>query len=92
MMNTSLFNKYIKNKRLKLGLTQTKVAHLAGVAISTICHIESGDYTRFPLNKVQLLAKILGEDKNEFSERWMEAVLENQKEKLRKKIYTSESG
>ncbi len=87
MIKIESFHHYLRNKRMRLGYTQTKLARLVEVAISTISHIEAGEYTRFPPEKVHRLAKALGEDKDKFSALWIEAILANQKEKLYKKIY-----
>lgn len=87
MIRAETLNHYLRRRRVGLGFTQTKVAQLVDVAISTINHIEAGDYTRFPLHKVHALAKVLGEDRDKFSALWIEAILGSHKQKLYRKIY-----
>ena len=88
MIKTEKFHHYLRNKRMRLGYTQTTLANVVQVATSTISHIEAGEYTRYPLEKVHRLAKALNEDKDKFSALWIEAILGSQKEKLYKKIYS----
>lgn len=79
---------YLKEKRLELRLSQSKLAKSVGVATSTICHIEAGSYTKFPLEKVLALAGVLGVDQDHFALLWIDAVLENQRLSLKRKIFS----
>lgn len=87
MIRDEKFYNYLKKKRMALGLNQTQLARKLNVAISTLSHAESGDYTRFPLNKVLLLADCIGEDPDKFAILWVDAILDNQRINLKNKIY-----
>tara|TARA_B110001454_G_scaffold31080_1_gene30351 strand:+ start:1247 stop:1606 length:360 start_codon:yes stop_codon:yes gene_type:complete len=87
MIREEKFYNYLKKKRIALGLNQTQLARKLNVAISTLSHAESGDYTRFPLNKVLFLADLLREDPDKFVILWIDAILDNQRISLKNKIY-----
>lgn len=91
MVTNEKFYNYIKSRRIRLGLTQTEVAKRLKVAISTVSIVETGQFSRYPSNKVLELARILKEDPTVFATLWIEAAMEEQKEKLTKKIYCKDS-
>lgn len=70
-----------------MGFSQARLANEVGVATSTICHIEAGTYTKFPLDKVLNLAQIYGVDRHQFAVMWIDAILENKRSVLKKKIF-----
>lgn len=87
MFREEKFYNYLKKKRLFCGLSQARLAQKTNVATSTICHIEAGSYTRFPLGKVLLLARNLNEDPEKFAVLWIDAILEDKREHLMRKIF-----
>jgi transcriptional regulator with XRE-family HTH domain len=56
-------NKYIKDNRLKKGLTRKDVAQKLNISSQFIYAIESGK-SNLPIKKISKLAAILGVDKN----------------------------
>jgi len=89
MVSSTKFYHYLKSKRTALRLSQARLGSLVGVATSTICHIEAGAYTKFPLNKVLKLGQILGINQDQFALMWIDAIVEDQKETLKRKIFSA---
>ncbi len=87
MINSEPFYIYLKKQRIKVGLNQTHLAQALKVASSTICYIEAGNYSRFPLDKVLSLAKVLRIDQDQFASLWVDAALDEQRIKMHAKIY-----
>ena len=56
--------KYIKNARLYKGMTQASVAARIGTTTTFVSLIENGS-AKIPLDKLKVLIKIYGLDKNE---------------------------
>lgn len=52
-------NRYLKNRRLELGLTQNDIARHVGVSEATVSRWESGDIASMKQNRIAALAEIL---------------------------------
>lgn len=84
------FRKFLVQKRKSLGFSQSSLAVKVGVGKSTIGHIESGLFSRFPSKKVRKLAEALQVNPEEFTKMWIDAVLSSYREELERKIVCGE--
>jgi len=54
-----MLSEYVKETRLKIGLSQAELAKLAGLCASFICRIERGDYKSVTVDSLHKLSRAL---------------------------------